>query len=666
VSYQVIARKWRPQAFDEVTGQGHVTTPLRNAIRSGRIPHALLLTGPRGTGKTTLARLIARCLNCEKGPTDEPCGSCVPCEEINAGRSTDVQEIDAASRTSVDDMREVIESIRYAPSPGKHKIFVVDEVHMLSTAAFNALLKTLEEPPPRSLFVFATTNPEKIPFTVLSRCQRYDLRRIPTAEVTANLARIAEAEGVSISQESLRAIAREGDGSLRDAQTLLDQVIAYAPVAGDAVEVSDDVVVDVLDLIDRRILMDIVRACIEGEPSVALQATARATASGAEASRLATDLVELLRDLVVTALGPENDELVEANDADREELRELAGQCGEARLRRMFRALVKEMEDLAWAPQPSAVLEMAIVRLATMPDSDDVSRLLGRLERLEKRLASGAGSGEGGEASGGGGGSRARPTRAAREPAEARGRPSGGAARAMGDSPETGAAVERDAAERPAPAPEPAPPARRGAPPDEPTADPAAPPARVAGAERQRPAAEPRGDAPARGHGERPAAERGQAAVATGDAAASTAPSAGPAARSERASTGPAGTPDDPLFDRIYDLATERNRGLFASLRGGRLLRLGSGALRIELSNGFHVKRLQDKALPELEQLCSDVLGEPTRVELTVPSTGAEAAESGPAARERERARRQQALRHPAINVALEELKGEIVEIKPL
>jgi DNA polymerase-3 subunit gamma/tau len=392
LSYQVLARKWRPLTFDEVTGQTHVTTPLRNAIRSGRIPHAILLTGPRGTGKTTLARIFASCLNAEKGPTDTPAPDDEAVRAIQNGTSTDVQEMDAASRTGVDDVRDIIESVRYAAAPGKWRIFIVDEVHMLSKPAFNALLKTLEEPPPKSLFVLCTTDPDQIPETVQSRCQRYDLRRIPTAEVAARLRLIADAEKIAASEASLLAVARAGDGSLRDALTLLDQLLAHG-----GGQLDDAHVAEVLDLIDRALLTAIARACVEGDAPAALEACRRAWERGVEAKRLGEALLGAFRDLVVLRIAPGRG-LVEGADAEIAALTELAARTEEARLRRMFRALLREQEDLAWAPDPFAVLEMAVVRCATLAPGDKVEELLARIDGLERRLAGGGGGEPGGAA----------------------------------------------------------------------------------------------------------------------------------------------------------------------------------------------------------------------------------------------------------------------------
>jgi len=606
LSYQVIARKWRPQSFDEVSGQAHVTTALRNAIRTDRVPHAMLLTGPRGVGKTTLARLIARCLNCEKGPTDEPCGSCTACTEITESRSTDVQEIDAASRTGVDDIREVIDSIRYAAAPGKYRIFIIDEVHMLSTNAFNALLKTLEEPPPQSLFIFATTNPEKIPFTVLSRCQRHDLRRIALTSVTDRLGEIAASEGIQISPSALTQIAREGDGSMRDSQTLLDQIVAYG---GETI--TDETIAEVLDLVDRRVLFEIVTACIDGDAQKALEHVAQATSGGSEARRIADSLLEVLRDLVVLRIAPEGRGLFEGSDEERAELVELASKTEHARLRRMFRALVREIEDLSWAPRPTAVLEMAVIRLATLPAGDDVGQLLTRLDQLERRLAAGgaptgrAASGGGGAAAGGGGsakGSRPVSDRGPRKRADDRG----------------GSESEADSSKAPPAAP------RRAAP------SKPAPAARSAN-----------GKPNVNGHS----------------------PSPRPAQTDEAPPIG-GSAPPEAIFDRFRAKALEEDRSRYGSLEGTELISIEGNKIALAVSGSFHAERLRARIV-DLEAFAGAFFQQTTRISVEVRGAGSRP-EEGADAREKTRKRRQDALNSEPVNLAIEVLEAEIVEIKPL
>jgi len=251
MSYLVLARKWRPQLFEEVIGQRHVTQTLQNAISQQRVAHAFLFTGARGVGKTSSARILAKALNCEKGLRTNPCNECASCQEITHGTSMDVIEIDGASNRGIDEIRELRENVRYTPAKSRYKVYIIDEVHMLTKEAFNALLKTLEEPPPHIVFIFATTEPHKIPATILSRCQRYDFKRIPFREVVESLKWIVEKEGIQISQRGLLSIAQGSEGSLRDAQSLLDQVIAYS-----GREIRDEDVVEVLGLIDRRVLSD--------------------------------------------------------------------------------------------------------------------------------------------------------------------------------------------------------------------------------------------------------------------------------------------------------------------------------------------------------------------------------------------------------------------------
>jgi DNA polymerase III subunit gamma/tau len=276
MSHLAIARKWRPQRFEEIVGQTHITQTLQNAIRLGRVHHAYLFTGARGVGKTSAARILAKALNCANGPAENPCNECENCREITRGTHPDVMEIDGASHNRVDDIRDLIETVRYMPSKGKYRIYVIDEVHMVTTQAFNALLKTLEEPPEHVLFIFATTDPQKIPDTVLSRCLRYDFKMMPARTILGRLREICEGEGARIPDGVLGQIAREAAGSMRDGQSLLDQVLSFAEG-----EVTESQAAEILGLVDRTLLHELMRAVTRTRPSRSTAASSSSASTSA-------------------------------------------------------------------------------------------------------------------------------------------------------------------------------------------------------------------------------------------------------------------------------------------------------------------------------------------------------------------------------------------------
>jgi DNA polymerase-3 subunit gamma/tau len=377
MAYQVLALKWRPQVFEDLVGQEAVARTLKNAIQQGRIAHAFLFSGVRGVGKTTSARILAKALNCASGPTVRPCGACPACQEIAASGSLDVMEIDAASNNSVEQWREIIEGARYAPSRDRFKIYIIDEVHMLSGAAFNALLKTLEEPPPRVKFIFATTEYHKIPDTILSRCQQFELRTLTRHEITRQLARIAEAEAIDISSQALGQIAGAAEGSLRDALSALDQVVAAL-----GTRVTDPEVSEVLGLIDRRLLAAAARAVVEQRSGEIFAIVDQLVRGGRDLQRFTRGLMQYFRDVLVSRVAPQATELIElAGDSEEiNELKQLASRLSEEDLLRFFDLLAQAEGALRWAPEPRFHLEVALVKLAHLQHLVPFEELLARLE----------------------------------------------------------------------------------------------------------------------------------------------------------------------------------------------------------------------------------------------------------------------------------------------
>jgi DNA polymerase-3 subunit gamma/tau len=357
--YQVIARKWRPQRFDDVVGQLAVTRTLRNALASGRLAQAFVFAGPRGVGKTTTARILARALSCEKGASAEPCGVCDACVEIAEGRDIDVLEIDAATHTQVDNIREVIiAGLGIMPVRNRYKIFIIDEVHQLSTSSFNALLKSIEEPPPHVVFMMATTELEKIPETVLSRSQVYEFRTIGTKAIADQLRRIVDAESIQVSDESLQLIARDADGSMRDAQSKLDHVIAFTGST-----IGPDDVSTVLGLVGRDLLLDAAQAVVDDDAQAAFLLAGRAVEMGYDLRLVCRELSRMVRDLLVLSVDPArvNDPEIAA-ESERARLLELSKRFSREDLLRAFDLLTRAETDIRGAAQPRYHLEMALLR----------------------------------------------------------------------------------------------------------------------------------------------------------------------------------------------------------------------------------------------------------------------------------------------------------------
>ena len=392
MSYVVLARKWRPMRFEDLVGQDHVARTLGNAIDSGRVAHAFLFTGVRGVGKTTSARILAKALNClgdpvttppgtDPGPSVTPCLKCAACTEIALGTDVDVREIDGASYTGVDDVRKLQDSLPYRPARDRFKIVIVDEVHMLSQNAWNAFLKTLEEPPPHVKFIFATTEVHKVPITILSRVQRFDFKLIPTQVIAGRLRYVLDQEKIESDDAALGVVAREAAGSMRDAMSLLDQVIAW----GGAKLTGEDVA-RVLGVASRKVLYDIAGALVGGDASVALNVIAELSNQGYDTAHVARDLLALLRDLVVAKVCKDPAALLDLADEEVRDVAQLAEATHADDLIRLHQGFSQGFDDVVRSGQPRAALEMLLVRLARRPPLLPIDELVRRLAALEQRL----------------------------------------------------------------------------------------------------------------------------------------------------------------------------------------------------------------------------------------------------------------------------------------
>ena len=385
MSYTALYRKWRPVEFDDVKGQDHIVQTLKNQITSGRIGHAYLFCGTRGTGKTTIAKIFAKAVNCEHPVNGSPCNECAACKAIASGSSMNVVEIDAASNNGVENIREIREQVQYPPTEGAYRVYIIDEVHMLSTGAFNALLKTLEEPPSYVIFILATTEVHKIPITVLSRCQRYDFRRITVDTIADRLKELTDAEGMAVEDRALRYVAKAGDGSMRDALSLLDQCAAFH--YGETLTYEN--VLDVLGAVDNRVFRELFGALRNGQTKECILRLEEMVIQGRELSQFVADFIWFLRNLLILKTADEAEELLDMSEDNLKQLREDAALADENVLMRYIRVFSEVLNQIRFAAQKRVLVELAFIRLTKPEMEQSMDAVLERLERLERQMEEG-------------------------------------------------------------------------------------------------------------------------------------------------------------------------------------------------------------------------------------------------------------------------------------